>query len=74
MNNIFFVPFLVAFAITMIVFILRKDEPDMNKRPNYIVLFMICFVVGVIVMFFLGNEEESLNIVMKEIDVGDPDF
>ena len=74
MNNIFFVPFLIAVAIATIVFILRKDEPDINKRPNYIALFIICFIVGVAVMFFLGNEDESLNVVMKEIDIGDPDF
>jgi hypothetical protein len=72
--NIFVVPFLISIAFIVIVYMMKKDEPDHNKRPNYPILFVICLGVSSSFAYFMSSSNSSIDVVMKEIHTGEPNF
>lgn len=73
MNN-YVVPVLVSSAILLVVYMIKKDEDDVAKKPNYPVLFCSCLALTGGIMFFTGRESSPLDTVMKEIDLGEVPF
>lgn len=67
---------LIATAVVLIVYLMKKDEPDPTKRPNYLVLFAVAFGITYAAVALTGGSggEDNINVVMKEIVGGEPDF
>jgi hypothetical protein len=74
MSNLIVVPLLISCAVVLVTFMMKKDEHDNNKKPNYAVLFIVTLCVSGGITYFVGGSEDALNIVMKEIDGGDAPF
>ena len=68
-------PFVVACCLVIVAYLVKGRNEDVSKRPSYFVVFSVGLVLAYGVLYFFGNStEETINNVMKEIDVGDPDF
>ena len=74
MNNLYTIPIVMSIAIVLLAYYMKKDEQDQNKKPNYAMLFAMSLVVSGSVVYFLGSSEDSINVVMKEIHGGEPNF
>jgi preprotein translocase subunit SecG len=76
----FTTPVLVAVFIVITTYLLKKDDRDPNKVPNYPIIFVSSFVVtGGILYVASGNGNGTQTggdfaSVMSEIDVGEPPF
>jgi len=79
----FIVPTIIAIVVCILTFLFKEDDDGSNREPNYLVTFLVTFcVVAVIAYVFAGDEGHaksggglgSLKAVMREINVGDPDF
>jgi hypothetical protein len=70
-----FTPLVVACCFVIVAYLVKGRDEDVSKRPSYFVVFSIGLVLACGVQFFFGNSaDETINNVMKEIDVGAPDF
>lgn len=79
-------PFAIALgcacAIVVLLYLAKGNESDPNKRPNYAVVFMAsaALAFGVVWLFAPdaqtggGGLSGNTAVVMKEIDIGEPDF
>ena len=76
MSSLLVTPILISAAIVLVAYLMKKDEQDPSKQPNYMVLFMVCIVISgfIVYMTSSGNEDGGVNIVMKEIDGGECPF
>jgi amino acid permease len=74
MNSIITIPLLVAAGVVIVVYLLKKDEPDSSKKPNYLALFAIIFCLTFGVYYLVGDNTNNVNTVLNEIEVGEPDF
>lgn len=73
-NNLFIIPALISSAVVLVVYMMKKNEEDESKKPNYSVLFLTCLALSGGVVYFLQSPEDTINLVMKEIDVGEVPF
>ena len=71
MSNIFVVPVLISVAIVLVVFMMKKNEQDESKKPNYTILFVTCLVLSSGIVYCTQTPEDNIHLVMREIDVGD---
>lgn len=78
-------PLCVASVICLIVYLSSSSgKADGGERPNYAMTFLISFIVVAMIAFVFSNDNGtgsisgkaggSLNALLKEIDLGDPDF
>jgi multisubunit Na+/H+ antiporter MnhB subunit len=68
-------PLVVASSFVILLYLVKGRNPDPESKPNYIVAFSTGLVLTVVAMYFIGNSsEETINNVMREIDLADPDF
>jgi hypothetical protein len=74
MNSLYLFPILISTAVLVVIYLMKKDEPDPSKRPNYPILFVILLVLSGGIVYVFGNQDDTINIVMKEIHTGDPNF
>jgi hypothetical protein len=74
MDKMYLFPILISATIVVVVYMMKKDEPDQNKRPNYPVLFIMCLIVSASFIYMFGSKDESINLVLKEIHTGEPTF
>jgi hypothetical protein len=74
MNNIYTIPILLACIVTLVVYFLKKDETDTTKQVSFTGVFLMVLGVTFGVVFMFGDNESSINAVLKEIHVGEPDF
>ena len=52
----------------------NDENKSQSYQPNYFVIFCIGLILGIGAVFMFGNKEESIQTVMKEIDLADPGF
>lgn len=74
MNNLLIVPVLVSAAVVLVVYMMKKNEEDAAKKPNYPVLFLTCLALSGGIVYFMQTPENGIDIVMKEMDVGEVPF
>jgi hypothetical protein len=74
MNSLYLLPLLISIAVVFVIYLIKKDEADVNKRPNYPILFVICLLLSGGIVYIFGTQDDTINIVMKEIHTGDPNF
>jgi len=53
---------------------MKKNEEDAAKKPNYPVLFLTCLALSGGIVYFMQTPENGIDIVMKEMDVGEVPF
>jgi uncharacterized membrane protein len=70
MNKVYIIPLVVSCAIVMIVYLMKKDESDINKKPNYLVLFIVTLGVSGVVSYLMSGGDDGIN----EIDTGEAPF
>ena len=74
MSNLYITPVLVSAAVVLATYLMKKDELDSTKKPNYFVLFIVCLCISGGVVYISSSGEDSINLVMKEIDIGECPF
>jgi hypothetical protein len=74
MPNSYLLPLLVSSAIVIIIYLMKKDEPDANKRPNYLVLFVACSGICMAIYHVMASSEDGMSVVMREVAGGEPPF
>ena len=69
-------PLLVSSFVVVTVYLMKKDEQDPSKTPNYLVLFLASLLVVWVAVTLIGSGDsgEAITNVMQEIDVGEPPF
>lgn len=69
-------PLLVSAFVVVTAYLMKKDEKDPSKTPNYLVLFLASLIVVWVAMTLIGSGDsgEAISNVMQEIDVGEPPF
>ena len=73
--NVSLVPVLVACCFVLAAYLFKGRDENPENRPNYIVVFSTGFVLAFAASYFFGPApEETINNLMKEIDMGDPGF
>ena len=73
-SNVYIVPVLISSAVVLVIYMMKKDEDDVSKRPNYPVLYLICLALSGGIVYFLNSGEDPLNVVMKEVNGGTVPF
>lgn len=74
MNRVYIIPLAVSCAIVVIVYLMKKDESDINKKPNYLALFIVSLGISGVASYMIGGSEDGINIAMNEIDTGEAPF
>lgn len=74
MNQSYLIPVLISCAIVIVVYLMKKDEPDQNKKPNYGMLFGVISAVSFAIYYLLNSGDDNMGTVMKEIVEGEPPF
>ncbi len=73
----------VACVAVVVLYLAKGNEADPDKRPNYALVFFACAALafGVVWMFTPdgqsgggGGLSGNTAVVMKEIEIGEPDF
>ncbi len=73
----YMLPFVIASSFVLLIYMFKGngDPNDSNKvSPPYFVIFCVGLVLAFGGMFFMGNNDETVNNMMKVIDMGDPNF
>ena len=74
-----YIPFVAASCLVLVLYLFQgssdgSDAPT-SKQPNYFVVFCLGLILTYAIMYlFRGGTDDSLNNLMKEIDVGEPKF
>lgn len=75
MSQTYIVPLVIASVVVYSAYLMKKDESDPSKVPNYPVIFIIALVVAGIIMYLVtSGETDQMTSLMQEIDIGDPPF
>jgi len=74
MDKIYVTPILVSAAVVLATYLMKKDELDSTKKPNYVILFLVCLGISGGIVYISSSNDDSINLVMKEIDIGECPF
>lgn len=69
-------PLFVSVFVVVTAYLMKKDEKDPSKTPNYLVLFLVSLSIVWAMMTFFSSAQDggNVNIAMQEIDIGEPPF
>lgn len=75
MSQTYIVPLAIASVVVYSAYLMKKDETDPSKVPNYPVIFISTLVVAGIIMYLVSSgETDQMSSLMQEIDIGEPPF
>lgn len=74
METIYILPIILAFVSVFVVYVSKKGETDETKIPNYPVVFIVTLLISGGLMFLTSSKDGAIDLVMKEIDVGECPF
>lgn len=73
-----YTPMVIACVVVALVYFAKNGDKDPNNRPNYTVVFVasLALAYGLAYVFSSSSVQGggAIDIVMREIDVGEPDF
>lgn len=75
MSQTYIVPLAISSIVVYSVYLMKKNETDASKVPNYPVIFISTLVIAGIIMYLVSSgETDQMTSLMQEIDIGDPPF